>query len=114
MRESDPSAGSLYRWELEKDGRVVELGVRGQLATNNDELLLRAAQDGLGLAYVPEPAAALIKQRRLTVVLSDWAPTASFLSQARRSAPGDSDSRVFRIFFRPPCRPRAYSFVHRK
>jgi DNA-binding transcriptional LysR family regulator len=71
-----PTAGNLYRWELEKDGRTVELAVQGRLSTNNDELLLQAAQDGLGLAYVPEPAAALlIRQRKLEVVLPDWAPT---------------------------------------
>jgi DNA-binding transcriptional LysR family regulator len=69
-----PTAGTLYRWELEKNGRLVELAVRGQLSTNNDELLLQAALDGVGLAYVSEPAALpLLRQRRLRVVLPDWA-----------------------------------------
>ena len=71
-----PTAGTIYRWELEKDGRSLELAVHGRLSTNNDELLLQSAVDGLGLAYVPEPAAALLlKQRRLELVLPDWAAT---------------------------------------
>jgi DNA-binding transcriptional LysR family regulator len=71
-----PSAGSIYRWELEKDGRALELAVSGPLSTNNDEVLLQAAVDGIGLAYVPEPAAqGFLRRRKLTVVLPDWACT---------------------------------------
>jgi DNA-binding transcriptional LysR family regulator len=71
-----PTAGTIYRWELEKDGRALELAVQGQLSTNNDEVLLQAALDSLGLAYVPEPAALpLLRQRKLQLVLPDWAST---------------------------------------
>jgi DNA-binding transcriptional LysR family regulator len=63
-----------YRWELEKGGRTIELAVQGQLTTNNDEVLLQAALDGVGLSYVREPAALhLLRARKLEVVLPDWA-----------------------------------------
>jgi DNA-binding transcriptional LysR family regulator len=71
-----PTSGTIYRWELEKAGRVLELAVRGQVTTSNDEILLQAALDGLGLAYVPEPAAQpLLRRRQLSLVLPDWCPT---------------------------------------
>jgi DNA-binding transcriptional LysR family regulator len=69
-----PTAGTVYRWELERDGRTLELAVPGQLITNNGEVLLQAARDGVGLAYVPEPEALpLLRKRKLEVVLADWA-----------------------------------------
>jgi DNA-binding transcriptional LysR family regulator len=71
-----PTSGAVYRWELEKDGRQVELAVQVQVTTNSDEILLQAAADGLGLAYVAEGAALpLLKKRRLELVLADWACT---------------------------------------
>jgi DNA-binding transcriptional LysR family regulator len=71
-----PTTGGLYRWELEKDGRLVELAVQGQLITDSEEVLLQSALDGLGLAYLSEATALpWLRRRKLTLVLPDWAPS---------------------------------------
>jgi DNA-binding transcriptional LysR family regulator len=47
-------SGSLHRWAFEDDGRHIEEQVAGSLITDNVELVLRAAVDGVGIAYVIE------------------------------------------------------------
>ena len=49
-----PTHGGLYPWEFDKDGREFRVRVEGQLVFNNSALMLNAAMDGLGLAYLPE------------------------------------------------------------
>ena len=43
--------GGIYRWEFQRGGEEFEMAVAGRLILNESELLLRAAADGLGLAY---------------------------------------------------------------
>jgi len=70
-----PTHGGLYVWEFEKDGQAVNVRVGGQTVFNNTFLMLQAALDGMGFAYVPrdlvQPHAA---QGRLVSVLEDWLP----------------------------------------
>lgn len=69
------SAGGLYAWEFEKDGREFDVKVSGQLAFDSIVQILHAAVDGLGLAYVPEDLAQpYIADGRLQVALDDWCP----------------------------------------
>lgn len=69
------SAGNLYAWEFEKDGRELEVRVNGQLAYDDILQVLQAAVDGLGLAFVPEDLAQpYIETGRLQAVLGDWCP----------------------------------------
>ena len=49
-----PTHGGLYPWEFDKDGREFKVRVEGQLVFNSSSLILNAALDGLGLAYLPE------------------------------------------------------------
>jgi DNA-binding transcriptional LysR family regulator len=70
-----PTAGGLYAWELEKDGRALRVRVEGQLALNNVSMILRAALDGFGLACVLEDhVTAYVAEGRLVRVLEDWCP----------------------------------------
>ena len=70
-----PTDGSPYRWEFERDGQELEIAVPGQVITNEAEILVRAACDGAGIAYVPEPlVAGLIASGQLTHLLADWSP----------------------------------------
>ena len=48
------AAGGLQPWEFEKNGRKHEVAVKGSLTLMSEELVLRAAREGLGLAYVSE------------------------------------------------------------
>lgn len=70
-----PSAGNLYAWEFEKDGRELEVRVSGQLACDSIAPVLEGALDGLGLAYVPEDLARPhIEAGRLQSAMEDWCP----------------------------------------
>ena len=70
-----PTYGGLFPWDLEKDGREVNVRVEGQLVFNNMGLRLASALQGLGLAYMPEDQAlSHIADGRLIRVLEDWCP----------------------------------------
>lgn len=70
-----PTHGSLYAWEFEKNGRVLNVRVDGQLVFNGAEPLLSAALNGFGLAYLTEGhVKPYIADGKLIRVLSDWCP----------------------------------------
>lgn len=70
-----PTYGGLFPWDLEKNGREVNVRVEGQLVFNNMALRLASALQGLGLAYMPEDQARpYIANKRLIRVLEDWCP----------------------------------------
>ena len=70
-----PTAGGLYAWEFEKDGRELKVRVEGQLVVNTAMLALRAALEGAGLAYVPEQRAQPhLASGELVGVLAAWCP----------------------------------------
>lgn len=70
-----PTLGGLYAWEFEKDGRTLDVRVEGQLVFNGLRLLLTAALDGFGLAYLPDDLVqAHLAEGRLVRVLGDWCP----------------------------------------
>jgi len=74
IRNRLPS-GKLYRWEFAKQGQEVLVNVPGALTLDNIGLMIEAAASGLGIAYVPEPAArAWLDDGRLVTVLDDWCP----------------------------------------
>jgi DNA-binding transcriptional LysR family regulator len=67
------TSGSLYAWELEKDGQEVRVRVDGQFASNNPNQLVRAALEGFGLAFVMEDHIhEHVAAGRLIRVLDDW------------------------------------------
>jgi DNA-binding transcriptional LysR family regulator len=69
------SAGGLYAWEFEKDGRELEVRVSGQAVFDSILPVVNAAVDGLGLAFVPEDLARPhVDAGRLQIVLEDWCP----------------------------------------
>ncbi|KJC33517.1 transcriptional regulator [Bradyrhizobium sp. LTSP885] len=69
------SSGVIYRWEFERGGIEVDIDVAGPLTLNDQDLMVDAALDGAGLAYVFEgQVEALIAKRKLVRVLADWCP----------------------------------------
>lgn len=69
------SAGSLYSWEFENGARKLKVALSGPLTFNEPELMLQAAVDGLGVAYVLEhEAAPHIETGSLVRVLDNWCP----------------------------------------
>ncbi len=68
-------SGAEYHWEFERGGIELAIAVDGPFATNAQDLMLQAALDGLGIAYVFEGLAqAAIDAGRLVRVLEDWCP----------------------------------------
>jgi DNA-binding transcriptional LysR family regulator len=68
-----PTYGTLFPWEFEKDGREIKVRAEGQLTFNNTAHILRAARDGLGVAWVPEDMAMpYIATGELVTALEDW------------------------------------------
>ncbi|QGY32921.1 LysR family transcriptional regulator [Pantoea cypripedii] len=79
IRQRLPS-GKRYRWEFMKHDEEVNIDVPGVLTLNSNHLMVQAAADGLGIAYVPEfYASDLLNAGRLIPVLKDWCPVISGL-----------------------------------
>lgn len=71
-----PTHGGLYAWDFEKDGQALNVRVGGQATFNNTFLMLRAALDGMGLAFVPlDIVQPHIDEGQLVPVLQNWWPS---------------------------------------
>ena len=67
--------GTVDRWKFTADGKDIEISVEGHIVTNDGALLVDAAVEGLGLAYVFENMVdALVAKRRLVRVLDRFCP----------------------------------------
>jgi len=67
------SGRGLYAWELEQDGRELHVRVEGQLAFNNANMIVRAAEAGFGLGFVMEShVKTQLAEGQLVRVLEDW------------------------------------------
>lgn len=68
-------SGSRYAWEFARDGDALEIEVSGPLIVDDTALMIRAALDGVGLAFVFESLVAdHVSSGRLVRVLEDWCP----------------------------------------
>ena len=66
------SAG-IYRWEFDKGKQSLTVAVNGPLIVDDLELVIRAAVDGVGLAFMSEEhAAAHLASGAFVRVLDDW------------------------------------------
>jgi DNA-binding transcriptional LysR family regulator len=71
-----PTTGALYAWELERGRRHWRLPVRGGVITNEPQLHVTMAEQGLGLSYTFEPwVAEQVRAGQLKLVLEAYAPT---------------------------------------
>ncbi|WP_193165551.1 LysR family transcriptional regulator [Microbulbifer hainanensis] len=71
-----PGSGEMYRWAFAKGGKNVEMGVTGPLISNDQEVILEGALQGLGIAYTFDNRIyQWIKEGRLIRLLKDWSPT---------------------------------------
>jgi DNA-binding transcriptional LysR family regulator len=68
-----PTSGGLTTWGFEKDGRRLNVRTEGPLVFNTIDLILEAALDGFGLAYLPLDLVEMhLESGRLVAVLRDW------------------------------------------
>jgi DNA-binding transcriptional LysR family regulator len=74
IRISMGSAG-VYRWEFDKGTQSVAVGVNGPLLIDDMDMTIRAAMDGIGLAFsLEEYVAPYLASGALVRVLEDWCP----------------------------------------
>jgi DNA-binding transcriptional LysR family regulator len=65
----------VYRWELDKEDQSVAVAVSGSLILDDLDLVIQAAIDGAGLAFMADDRAAPhLASGALERVLEDWSP----------------------------------------
>ncbi|MGS0891594.1 LysR family transcriptional regulator [Burkholderia stagnalis] len=68
-------SSAIYRWEFERRGVVETITVDGSLTLTDQPLMVDAAIDGIGIAFVPDHLVHdALDDGRLERVLSDWCP----------------------------------------
>lgn len=71
-----PTAGGLFHWEFEKEGKPFRVRVEGQLTFNLLSERIDAAISGFGIACVPEDVIEpFVKSGELIQVLKIWCPS---------------------------------------
>jgi DNA-binding transcriptional LysR family regulator len=69
------SRGTVVRWRFVENGKELEIAVDGRVVTNDGAVLVDAAADGLGLAYVFERMVRqAVGEKRLVRVLDKYCP----------------------------------------
>ena len=69
------AAGVAFEWPFERDGKSRRIALDGQVVVNGTDLAVRAAVDGLGVAYTIEALAdPFLRSGQLVRVLEDWSP----------------------------------------
>jgi DNA-binding transcriptional LysR family regulator len=72
IRQRLPS-GKRYRWEFSRYGAELSVDVPGALTLDDTDLMVQAASDGLGIAYVPETFGRdMLASGQLVAVLEEW------------------------------------------
>ncbi len=67
--------GAVFDWPFERDGKQRQVAVDGRVTVNDTDLAVRAAVDGLGIAYAVEAVAEpFLRSGQLVRVLEDWSP----------------------------------------
>jgi DNA-binding transcriptional LysR family regulator len=68
--------GAVLAWPLERNRKSRRVSVDGRVMVNNGDLAVRAAVDGLGIAYTLESLAEpFLRSGQLVRVLEDWSPS---------------------------------------
>jgi DNA-binding transcriptional LysR family regulator len=68
--------GAVFEWAFERDGKSRRIAVDGRVIVNDPDLAMRAAVDGLGIAYTVEALAdPFLRSGQLVRVLEDWSPS---------------------------------------
>lgn len=70
-----PTSGGFYIWEFEKDKRALHVRVEGRLVFNDSRWVVKAAEAGFGIGFLPEDHVSdSLSAGRLIRLLDDWCP----------------------------------------
>ena len=77
IRYRTPWDGAIQPWIFSKGrNKPIEVAVEGSLIVNDIDLVLSAALDGIGMAYLPEPLIGpSLAQGALVMLHEDWSGT---------------------------------------
>jgi len=68
--------GAAVPWTFERDGKTKRMSLTGEVTVNVPDLAVRAAVDGLGIAYTAESLAApFLRRGQLVRVLESYSPS---------------------------------------
>jgi DNA-binding transcriptional LysR family regulator len=68
--------GVVFDWPFARNGKSGKISVDGRVMVNDPDLAVRAAMDGLGIAYTLEALAEpFLRSGQLVRVLEDWSPS---------------------------------------
>jgi DNA-binding transcriptional LysR family regulator len=68
--------GAELEWRFVRDGKALKVAVGGRVMVNEIDLAVRAAVDGLGIAYTIEASVEpFLRSGQLVRVLEDWSPS---------------------------------------
>jgi DNA-binding transcriptional LysR family regulator len=68
--------GAVYEWTFERSGKSQKISVDGRVMVIDLDLAVRAAVDGVGIAYTIEAVAEpFLRSGQLVRVLEDWSPS---------------------------------------
>jgi DNA-binding transcriptional LysR family regulator len=68
--------GTAFAWPFERSRKTRRISVNGRVMVNDPDLAVRAAVDGLGIAYTIEALAEpFLRSGQLVRVLEDWSPS---------------------------------------
>jgi len=72
-----PGSGGIYRWQFEKKGKKLEVAVEGPLISNQQEMVVEAALQGLGILYAHDidRVDQAIAAGQLKRLMADWSLT---------------------------------------
>jgi DNA-binding transcriptional LysR family regulator len=67
--------GAVFTWPFERNRKTRRISVDGRVIVNDTYLAIRAAADGLGIAYTIESLAEpFLRSGQLVRILEDWSP----------------------------------------
>jgi DNA-binding transcriptional LysR family regulator len=68
--------GDVFVWPFERDRKSRRISVDGRVMVNDTDLAIRAAVDGLGIAYTLQALAEpFLRSGQLVRILEDWSPS---------------------------------------
>ena len=69
------AGGALHEWSFDRNGKEQRVSLDGRVVVNYSDLAVRAAVDGLGVAYTIEALAEpFLRSGQLVRALEDWSP----------------------------------------
>ena len=114
IRQRMARDGVMHPWSFEKASEKVDVAVEGSVIFNDTQLVLSAALDGVGVAYLPEGCLEVhLAAGRLVPMLRDWSVTRSGLFlyyPSRRQIPAPLQAFIAFMRKRPKNPPRTSSW----